>query len=123
MAPVKRFNALIVDNDSKSVANTTKYLSRNGFHVKIANNGQEAIEFFQRGNHFDLVLMDMEMPIIDGFQATREIRALGVRTLMIGLSVSSSPTRIQEFLSAGLDEFYAKPMNMAKLAAIMGHFN
>ena len=55
------------------------------------------------------------------FQATKEIRAMGVRTVIIGMSASSSPTKIQEFISAGLDYFYTKPMNMAKLAAIMGY--
>ncbi|KNA09222.1 hypothetical protein SOVF_155500 [Spinacia oleracea] len=123
MANVKKFNALIVDDDSIVRAMNMKYLTRNGFQVEIAENGQEAVEYFHAGNRFDLVIMDMEMPIMDGFQATKEIRALGVRSLIIGMSASSSQTKIQEFVSAGLDYFYPKPMNMAKLAAIVGHLN
>lgn len=68
MANVKKFNALIVDDDSIVRAMNMKYLTRNGFQVEIAENGQEAVEYFHAGNRFDLVIMDMEMPIMDGFQ-------------------------------------------------------
>ena len=68
MANGKKFSALIVDHDPRSVANTTKYLSKNGFQVHNARNGQESLEFFLVGNTFDLVIMEMEMPVMDGFQ-------------------------------------------------------
>ncbi|XP_048500191.1 two-component response regulator 24 [Beta vulgaris subsp. vulgaris] len=122
MNTIKKFKALVVDDDSINRAINMKFLGRNGFEIiKIAKNGQEAVEYFHAGDKFDLVVMDMEMPIMDGIQATKEIRAMGVKSLIIGMSASSSQAKIQEFVSAGLDDFYAKPMNMAKLAAIMGH--
>ncbi|XP_021770474.1 two-component response regulator ARR22-like [Chenopodium quinoa] len=119
MATTKKFMALVVDDDSVNRAINLKYLTRNGFETEVAKNGQEAVEYFQMGYKFDLVLMDMEMPIMDGFQATMEIRALGVKSLIIGMSSTASQVKIQEFVSAGLDDFYPKPMNMAKLIAII----
>ena len=68
MAPTKKmYNALIVDDDSVNRAINTKYLSRNGFEIKIAENGKEAVDYFHAGNQFDLVIMDMEMPVVDDF--------------------------------------------------------
>ncbi|KAL2934556.1 Two-component response regulator 24, partial [Bienertia sinuspersici] len=52
-------------------------------------------------------------------QATRAIRAMGSKSLIIGMSTSTSQTKIQEFVDAGLDDFVAKPMNMDKFQAIM----
>ncbi|XP_021841521.2 two-component response regulator 24-like [Spinacia oleracea] len=123
MANAKKFSALVVGDDSTNRAINLKYLRRNGFETEIAQNGLEAVEFFRMGYKFDLVVMDMEMPIMDGFQATQEIRAMGVRSLMIGMSSTSSQVKIQEFVSAGLDHYYPKPMNMAKLVAIINLFN
>uniref|UniRef100_A0A803LFK1 Response regulatory domain-containing protein n=1 Tax=Chenopodium quinoa TaxID=63459 RepID=A0A803LFK1_CHEQI len=120
MVTPKKFNALIVGDDSTNRAINKKYLGKNGFEIGVAKNGQEAVEYFQVGYRFDLVLMDMEMPVMDGLQATGEIRALGVRSLIIGMSSTSSQVKIQEFVNAGLDAYYPKPMNMAKLAAIVG---
>ncbi|KAL2934554.1 Two-component response regulator 24 [Bienertia sinuspersici] len=65
----KKLVALIVDDDSINRAINMKCLDRVGFdHIKIAENGQEAVDYFQGGNQFDLVIMDMEMSIMNGIQ-------------------------------------------------------
>ncbi|XP_074290150.1 two-component response regulator 24-like [Silene latifolia] len=119
MAYRKKYVALIVDDDSLVRNIHKKYLSKNGFAIKMAENGHDAVELIRSGNMFDLIVMDLDMPIMNGIQATREIRSMGVRSLVIGMSASTSDTMIQEFISAGLDDYYPTPMNMAKLAAIV----
>ncbi|KAK9747700.1 hypothetical protein RND81_02G009800 [Saponaria officinalis] len=119
MAIGKKYNALIVDDDIVVRNVHKKYLSKNGFEIQMAENGIQALEFFHAGNQFDLVIMDLEMPLMDGIQATKEIRRLGVRSLIIGMSSCTIESKIEEFMSAGLDDFYATPMNMAKIAAIV----
>lgn len=74
MNTIKKFTALVVDDDSINRAINMKFLGRNGFEIiKIAKNGKEAVEYFHAGDKFDLVVMDMEMPIMDGIQVCQQL--------------------------------------------------
>ncbi|KAL9239706.1 hypothetical protein vseg_014003 [Gypsophila vaccaria] len=119
MAIGKKYSALIVDDDILIRNVHKKYLSKNGFEVQMAENGLQALELLHAGNQYDLLIMDLEMPIMDGIQATKEIRGMGVRSLMIGMTSCSIESKIEEFKNAGLDDFFSTPMNMAKIAAIV----
>ena len=93
----------------------TSMLKKEGFDVEVAANGQEAIDLLKK-KAADLVLMDMQMPIMDGFQATREIRKLDAKnnqhTLIFALTASDDPVEIQGAINAGVDEVMRKPLNL-----------
>ena len=97
-------------------------LRRVGHDVVIASNGLEAVERFQT-ERFDLVLMDVQMPEMDGFDATFEIRKLqseaGNRIPIIALTAHASPADRNRCLAAGMDEYMPKPIRAKELYAMI----
>jgi PAS domain S-box-containing protein len=93
-----------------------------GARITVVENGAQAIEAFRNGV-YDLVLMDMQMPVMDGLAATRAIRdleAAGVRTPIIMLSANAMASHRQDSLLAGADLHVAKPITAAALIAGIG---
>ncbi|KAH7668485.1 Histidine kinase protein, partial [Dioscorea alata] len=110
---------LVVDDD-KMVRNITMAMLRTlKVEGKEAVNGKEAVDLFVAGEDFNLVLMDREMPVMTGLEATKYLRGMGVRVKLVGVSARSMDKEKQDFLDAGADEFFAKPMTCAKLSALL----
>ncbi|MBU3937658.1 MAG: response regulator, partial [Proteobacteria bacterium] len=97
-----------------------KMLERSGHRVTVAVNGQEAVAVFGR-QPFDLVLMDIQMPMMDGFEATQAIRDLekdsGKHTPIIALTAHAISGYREKCLERGLDDYLSKPMKIADLNA------
>ncbi len=97
-------------------------LGKEGYEIELATNGEEAVSLYKQ-KPFDLILMDMQMPVMDGFQATREIRRLeegsDKHTLIFALTASEDPREIQGAHSAGVDEVLRKPLNLPALKDIL----
>ena len=94
-----------------------------GFELTLANNGREALETWRTGD-FDVILMDVQMPEMDGVAATRAIRAIEAsRSLppipIIALSANAFSHQVQEYLAAGMDAHVAKPIDLAALHAAL----
>ena len=89
-----------------------------GVDVETANDGVAGVEAMRQG-HFDLVLMDVQMPIMDGLTATREIRAMegarGAATPIVAMTANVLPEQIATCLAAGMDDHLGKPINPTKL--------
>jgi two-component system cell cycle response regulator DivK len=108
---------LVVDDSPDSREMLAEYLRFRGFNVSEASNGEEAIEAARRLRP-DLVLMDLSMPGIDGWEATRQLKADPVTSHSIIIAVSAhafAPER-QAAKSAGCDAFILKPYDLAVLA-------
>jgi len=98
-------------------------LAQTSAQIVIAENGAEALEAFRAGP-FDLILMDMQMPVMDGLSATQEIRlheaAMGLaRTPIVMLTANAMPEHVAAGRAAGADHHLAKPFNAAELLAIV----
>jgi two-component system, sensor histidine kinase and response regulator len=98
-------------------------LKRLGLNADVAENGAEAVRLWQT-NAYDLVLMDCQMPIMDGYDATREIRRLeadGKRahTRIVALTAHALDEERQHSYSAGMDEHLAKPIRARDLAELV----
>ena len=94
-------------------------ISTFGLEVDIVPDGQKAVEAWAKGD-YDLILMDIQMPGMDGITATREIRAAEARTgrrriPIIALSANAMVHQVKEYLNAGMDMHVAKPIQLAKL--------
>jgi osomolarity two-component system sensor histidine kinase NIK1 len=91
--------------------------------VTIANNGLEAVEKFKEDN-FDVILMDIMMPVMDGLEATTKIREEEVRlkapkrTPIIALTANTMDNDRTKCISYGMDEFLAKPFDIEKLKMV-----
>ena len=96
-------------------------LVRNGCHVVAVGNGAEALRALQDAP-YDLVLMDVHMPVMDGFEATRAIRALGGRFLetpIIALTAAAMEEDRRACKNAGMNDFITKPLDPAMLSSVL----
>ena len=96
-------------------------LRRFGFQIELANNGLEAVEKYQADPYrYSLIIMDIMMPVMDGLEATRQIRIFeqtnNVRIPIIALTANTFNADRERCLSYGMDDYLAKPLNMEFLA-------
>jgi len=117
------YKILAVDDVPASRLLLNKLLTMIGFEVREAGDGLEAIAVWQEWRP-DLILMDMRMPIVDGYEATRQIKAhdAGKDTVVIALTASAFEEERVEILSAGCDDFMRKPFQEAELLTKIGRY-
>ena len=115
------FQVLLVEDHPINQLLATTLLKKWGHVVVLAKNGQEAVDLFS-GQAWDIVLMDMQMPVMGGLDATKLIRAgelHGQRTPIIAMTANAMASDRQVCLDAGMDEYLAKPFSGAALQAMM----
>jgi signal transduction histidine kinase/ActR/RegA family two-component response regulator len=101
----------------------TRFLQKLGYAVDAVANGREAVDAWAKGG-YDLVLMDCQMPVLDGYAATREIRARernGERIPIVALTANAMPKDELECRQAGMDDHLAKPIDRTELARCLEH--
>ena len=119
----ERLMILLVEDNLLNQRIVTFSLKKYNHEVVIANNGVEAIEHF-REKKFDVILMDIMMPVMDGLEATVKIRELESesqlekRTPIIALTANTMDNDRDKCISYGMDEFMAKPFDIEKLNSI-----
>jgi PAS domain S-box-containing protein len=115
---------LLVEDSLDSQNLVSKILTRKHVHVTVASNGLEGIEKATSGN-FDLVLMDVQMPVMDGFAATQKLRERGYRKPIIALTAHAMSQAQHRAMDAGCSDYLAKPINskdlLAKVAFYASH--
>jgi CheY-like chemotaxis protein len=107
---------LLVEDNEESRDGLSRYLQRKGFEVLVAADGQQALEVAQSGDPV-LVLMDMSLPVLDGWEATRQLKA-DPRTRhipVIALTAHAMAGDREKALAAGCDEYDTKPVEFARL--------
>jgi len=118
----KPLSVLLVEDDEVSRMIVQKYLLGLKHQVDTAYDGQQALNLFAQ-KRYDVVLMDIQMPIMDGVEATRRIRKAeadsGRRTPIIALTAHALAGDREKYLAAGMDEYIAKPLQIGELRAKM----
>ena len=104
---------LVEDNEVNQIV-ASKMLKRVGLSVDIATNGVEALTFLEN-NCYELIFMDLHMPKMDGYEATRKIRQLEIHTPIIAITAATDKSVEQNCSDAGMNDFIAKPIIMAEL--------
>lgn len=110
---------LVVEDNHINQVVISRLLERGGHQVQLANNGTEALEALG-GGRYDLVLMDVHMPVMDGFEATRAMRARGDQTPVVALTAGVTQQEHARCLAAGMSEVLAKPLRLERLDALLG---
>ena len=114
-------NILLVEDNEVNRLVATKFLNKWGLTVTHAANGKEAVDIFKE-EKFDLILMDLQMPIMDGYEAVRILRENGSRIPIIALTASALLNEQKKIYSAGMDDYVTKPFNPEELyAKIQGY--
>ncbi len=107
-------NVLLVEDDKINQEIILGLLEETSFNIDIANNGQEAINQFTV-KKYDLVLMDIQMPIMNGYEATKIIRDMNQNIPIIALTANSMKEDIEKIKLVGMNEYVNKPIEVEKL--------
>lgn len=114
-------NILIVDDDMRNVFALTKVLESSHMHVFMAPNGAKALEVLEKNNNIDLILMDIMMPVMDGYEAMGRIKKNKVlsKIPMIALTAKAMKEDREKALAAGANDYLSKPVDIQKLFNLM----
>jgi CheY-like chemotaxis protein len=117
LEPSRPLSVLLAEDTPVNQLVASRILKKLGHHVEIAGNGAEAVAAVARGR-FDVVLMDCQMPEVDGYEATTRIRAAERtgRLPIVALTASATVEDRERCLAAGMDDFVSKPVKVAELA-------
>lgn len=112
---------LVVEDNSTNQMVICALLGLIGLKSAVVANGQAALDILERES-FDLALVDMQMPLLDGPSTAREVRARGYKLPMLGLSANVSVADRQACIDAGMIDFLSKPITLEKLSAALAPF-
>jgi signal transduction histidine kinase/CheY-like chemotaxis protein len=123
LADLSRLRVLAAEDNATNQLVLRTMLGSLGVEALIVENGRAAVEAWKAGD-FDLVLMDIQMPVLDGAAATREIRALeasagAARTRIVAVTANALTHQVAEYLAAGMDGHLAKPIVVPDLYAVL----
>ncbi|MFZ4570584.1 MAG: response regulator [Bacteroidales bacterium] len=121
----KAFNILLAEDNKINQKVAVKTLESFGHHIVLAETGTQTVDAFRKGE-FDIILMDVEMPDMDGIEATRMIRKIereGIlvgtarkRTKIVALTASTTKEDREKCLASGMDDYISKPFRQSELA-------
>lgn len=114
-----RGRILVVDDGADNRRLVSLFLRKAGVSVETAENGMEAVDAALEAQHvgspFDLILMDMQMPVLDGYSATRVLRSKGYKGQIVALTAHALQSEHDKCLAAGCDGYLTKPVDRAAL--------
>jgi signal transduction histidine kinase len=120
--PIGRsLSVLLAEDTPANQKLITHILRKRGHSVAVANNGREAVQLAAQQD-FDLILMDVQMPVVDGFQATGQIRAANGRSArlpIIAMTAHAMQGDRERCLAAGMDDYITKPIDMRRLIQLV----
>lgn len=111
---LSHLNVLAVDDNKMNIVVLKKLLQDIDINVDIADNGSTAVNMVEKGN-YQLVLMDIHMPIMDGYEATRIIRKQNTELIIFGLSANVTTQAIAKALDSGMNNYITKPFSKERL--------
>ncbi len=115
--PIQSPLILLAEDNEANASTISSYLGAKGYRLERARTGQEAVELAQT-HHPDLILMDIQMPDLDGLEASRQIRADPrlSETIIVALTALAMPQDSERCLAAGINEYIRKPIKLKELA-------
>jgi len=109
---LKGHHILVAEDVDANYKFVSASLRKSNVKLTWVKNGKEAVEAVIKNNDFDLVLMDLRMPVMDGYKASEQIKILQPKIPIIGLSVGSTKGEMEKALEAGCDDYLAKPISI-----------
>ena len=113
-----RARILVAEDNTVNQYVAIAQLQKLGYEATAVGNGAEAVKAVSEGN-YQLVLMDCQMPVMDGFEAARRIRAFDSNIPIVALTANAMPSDRDRCLSEGMNDYLAKPMELEPLSAML----
>lgn len=118
LSSTQTVNVLVVEDNHINQVITRKTIEKNNYKCSVVDNGYAALEILEKEN-FDVILMDINMPLINGFETTRKIRLKGISIPIVALTAFDKTEITEEALSAGINDIIIKPFDSIKLFEII----
>ena len=112
------YKVLVVEDNKINQLVTQKIIKKNNYICTLADDGFQALEILEK-EYFDIILMDINMPVMNGFETTRKIRFKGIKTPIIALTAFTKAEIIEEGISAGMNDIMIKPFEPVKLYQVI----
>jgi two-component system sensor histidine kinase/response regulator len=122
---VSSYRILVVEDNLVNQTVARRMLLKDGFEVGVAANGEQAVQKITEGEHFDLIFMDCQMPRMDGYEASRQIRKFeeqrgdGLRIPIIAITANAMQGDREKCIDAGMDDYIAKPVKKETLLEML----
>ena len=119
-----RYRILVAEDNPLGQKVTMSLLGKGGYACDLAENGQEVLDALER-TPYHLILMDCQMPVMDGYEATRRIRAMDgpLRAIpIVAMTANAFKEDRDACMEAGMNEFLSKPVRKQKLFEVIQHF-
>jgi PAS domain S-box-containing protein len=121
---IKKLKILVADDDEISYILLNRGLKKINYDIFDAKTGVEAVEACRNNPDLDLILMDIKMPVMDGYEATRQIRQFNKDVIIIAQTAYALAGESEKAIDAGCNDYISKPINMTALfELIKKHFN
>ncbi|MBF0203259.1 MAG: response regulator [Desulfamplus sp.] len=119
--PLKGKKVLVVDDDMRNAFALNKFLKSKGMEVSIANNGEKALKHLEDGERPDIILMDIMMPVMDGYEAMQHIRKnKEFQTIpILALTAKAMSSDRDECIRCGANDYLSKPLDTTKLLSLL----
>ncbi|MEZ8824436.1 transporter substrate-binding domain-containing protein [Vibrio amylolyticus] len=112
-------HVLLVEDNELNQELALAFLGKLGVNADVATNGEAAVELV-KDNDYDFVLMDIQMPILDGYNATKQIRLFDAEITIVAMSANRSHDVKEKAIQSGMNDFVEKPVVIEKLAQVLG---
>jgi len=120
LTTIQGSNILLVEDNQINQEIVLGLLEQSGIIIDIANNGQEAVNKYNKNpNKYELILMDIQMPIMDGYEATKQIREINQDIPIVALTANAMKMDIDKTISSGMNNHLNKPIEVEKLYEIL----
>jgi len=119
MAPDGNVRILLTEDDAINQEVASVMLESMGYEVVVAENGAAAVETLVNDSNFDLVLMDCQMPVMDGFNATRAIREKNPNIPIVALTANANQGDKELCFKAGMNDYLSKPIHRTDLSTVV----
>ena len=118
LTPTEHYRVLVAEDNIVNQKVAVQLLSKMGCHCDVAANGQEAVEACKR-IRYDMVFMDCQMPVMDGFEATRTIKQLERAPVIVAMTANAMQGDREACIASGMDNYLSKPITSERLYTII----
>ena len=113
---------MVVEDDSANYLFIESFLKRTQAEITWAKDGVHAVDLFKESNNYDLILMDIRMPRLNGIEATRKIRELDDQIPILALTAYAFTNDREKALQAGCNEYLSKPVKIEDLIKALNKY-